>query len=182
MHERFIPSVLKVRELSLIFRRNGKLKWAAVNLEVGFERLSKMIIIKGAPLLTMTTLSVEIAYPFRPIEELPNPFESFCKELLSLPPSNTLQTLSIRIAFDTTIIDKVNAHCTKPLAHVLTQQRFPRLRQASLECDVHLLKIENAVSFDDLVGMDLSSRYEKDFMNYSPMDSLKFSCLVRVVD
>ena len=139
-------------------------------------------MIKGALLLTMTTLSVEIAYPFRPIEELPNPFESFCKELLSLPPSNAVQTLSIRIAFDTTIIDKVNAHCTKPLAQVLTQQRFPRLRQASLECDIHLLKIENAVSFDDLVSMDLSSRYEKDFMNYSPMDSLKFSCLVRVVD
>ena len=102
--------------------------------------------------------------------------------IIPLSPSNTLQTLSIRIAFDTAIIDKVNAHCTKPLAQVLTQQGFPRLRQASLECDIHLLKFQNAVSFDDLVGMDLSSRYEKEFMNYSPMDSLKFSCLVRVVD
>ena len=169
-----------MRELSLIFRRNGKLKWAAVNLEVGFERLSKMI--KGALLSTMTTLLVEIPYPFRPIEELPDPFESFCKELSSLPPSNILQKLSIRIAFDTTIIDKVKAHCIKPLAQVLTQQGFPRLRQARLECDIHLLIFQKAVSFDDLVGMDLSGRYEKDFMNYSSMDSLKFSCLVRVVD
>jgi hypothetical protein len=139
-------------------------------------------MIKGALLLTMTTLSVEIAYPFRPIEHLPNPFDSFCKELSSLPPSNVLRTLSIRIAFDTTIIDKVDAHCIKPLALVLTQQGFPQLRQASLECNIHLLKIQNAVSFNDLVGMDLSGRSEKDFMNYSSMDWLKFSCFVRVVD
>ena len=140
-------------------------------------------MIKGALLLTMTKLSVEIAYPFRPtVEELPNPFEGFCNQLSSLPPSNSLQTLSVRIAFDTTIIDKVDAHCTEPLAHVLTQQGFPQLRHVSLECDIHLLKRQNAISFNGLVGMDLSSRYEKDFRKYCTMDSLKFSCLVRVVD
>ena len=46
------------------------------------------------------------------------------------------------------------AYRIKPLAHVtvLTQQGFPRLRQAKLECNIHLLKIQNALSFDDLVG------------------------------
>jgi len=138
-------------------------------------------MISGALLSTMTRLSVEIAYPFRPIEELPNPFESFCKELSALPPSNALQTLSIRISFDTTVIDEVNSHCIKPLALILTQQGFPRLRQARLECNIHLLNFQNTAAFDDLVGMDLSGRYVTDFMNYSSMDSLKFSCLVTVV-
>ena len=138
-------------------------------------------MIRGALLSTMTALSVEIAYPFRPIEELPNPFESLCKELSSLPPSNALQTLSIRISFDTTVIDKVNAHCIKPLALILTPERFSRLRQARLECNIHLINFQNTPSLDDLVGMDLSGRYVTDFMNYSSMDSLKFSCLVRVV-
>ncbi|KIM42637.1 hypothetical protein M413DRAFT_26663 [Hebeloma cylindrosporum] len=153
-----------------------------VNLEVGFEGLSKMIETT-ALLLTMTTLSVEIGYPFRPgIETLSDPFDSLRKELSSLAPSNALQTLCVRIAFDTTIIDRFSEYCVKPLAKVLTQERFLRLRRARLECNIHLLEFQNAVSFGDVVGTDLSERLEKEFMDYTSIDALKFSCVVRIVD
>lgn len=158
------------------------MKWAVAHLEAGFKRLPKMI--KGTLQLTTTTLlSAEIAYWAIPTHQsFLIRLKDFASNSYSLFSSNALQTLSIRIAFDTTIIDKGNAHCTKPLAHVLTQQGFPQLRHASLECDIHLLKRQNAISFNGLIGMDLSSRYEKDFRKYSTMNSLKFSCLVRVVD